>query len=96
MITTSIAQTIPNNFPGVSFSSEFSEHNILSAEELAEVSGAWNWGGMVLTGLRMSVLTGLYSAAGAAATGTPIGSAGVSGMVFGGLAGAVEGGQKKP
>ncbi|HDR8860208.1 TPA: ABC transporter permease [Burkholderia territorii] len=69
---------------------------MLSAEELAEISGAWNWGGMLLGGLQGSVLTGLTTAAGAVATGQPIGIAGISGMVSGGLTGAVHGGLNRP
>ncbi|MCA8312403.1 ABC transporter permease [Burkholderia sp. AU28942] len=92
----SIAQNAPNHFSTSNFSSELSELNILSAEELAEISGAWNWGGMLLSGLQGSVLTGLTTAAGAAATGQPIGIAGISGMVSGGLAGAVQGGLNHP
>jgi len=96
MISASIAQKTSNNFSTTSFSSELSDLSILSAEELAEISGAWNWGGMFLNGLQTSVVTGLFAATGAAVAGQPIGVAGISGMVSGGLAGAMQGGLNRP
>lgn len=67
----------------------------LSEDELAAVSGAWNWGSMLINGWQAAVGTGLGSAAQAAYFGQPIGAAGIGGMIAGGIAGGLQGGLKR-
>ncbi|AIO75042.1 hypothetical protein [Burkholderia multivorans] len=68
----------------------------LTAEECAAVSGAWNWGGMVLGGLQQSVAGGIGGALAGAATGQPIGMMGIQGMIIGVVGGGLHGGLQPP
>ncbi|WP_179405246.1 hypothetical protein [Burkholderia guangdongensis] len=71
-----------------------SDLNLLSAEELAAVSGAgwWNWGGAMYHGARNAVFGGIAGAVGASHAGLPIGTAGIAAMITGGVQGALQGG----
>lgn len=68
---------------------------VLSENELTAVSGAWNWGSMLINGLQVAVFTGFGNAAQAAYFGQPIGAAGIGGMIAGGVAGGLQGGLKR-
>ncbi|WP_246327226.1 hypothetical protein [Burkholderia guangdongensis] len=86
----------PSDASIAAFSPALTDLNILSEDELGAIAGGqWNWGGMILGGLRGSVIGGVSTAAGAAASGQPIGSAGIGGMVTGAIAGAWTGGLQR-
>lgn len=63
----------------------------LAHDELSTVSGAGNIPGAIMGGLQGAVVGGVTSAAGAMAIGGHWPSAGIAGMVSGGLGGAFAG-----